>query len=1277
MGYCFFKVSFLKLILHLLSSIMSESAEYKAIKDCHSSLLTCIKQSPKDVSDHLLRFEILAPNDRDYLRNDTHDAGDKARRIMESVLLQIKNNPLVFHSFVSALEEAGSFTKATVQKLIDALQRQHQQCDQTQRIGADNEGQAGEELQPRSVSTSLSGFASLTAPDSKFFSFQCDCGKCTILGHVTGRDKCLSSKPPQIKRCTRDTPCSDTVSATEISYKMFMTALRDETRHIHSKFCSLLTNTIMNLEKQYDITKVKQYVQALLTPQESYFNPIYRRPSEQILFRDVTSFSELSVFLQNNFCSWFNYSLISVMREEFLFPYENDQALLRYEHLFRQYVNRRCFLFVDDFGPQPSHIESVEITCKIDVDFQTITFDQIQKLELVFMKCWEQIIPHQVLNLKNVREGCTELVFRVPAYFKHIYGQLSLEQMQHLKENAFIEVKIGQQVILKAEDNSTKKLLKAFGQDGGDPTSALTLLIGLDPTVDVSSIRDSDGMTLLHLACRWDWSKWGLLVTQLVETHHHNVSVVNEDGDTPLHIAARFNNRGAAEYLLELSDANARNNVGLTAFDIADQKQHQEVLRVLVECDEIFANIPIISVPIISTHDDSQSDEPIHGTSSDSDTLPMSPSADESTSTQEDGWNSMTSASTVEGASSALSTSLTCNSVMEDVCLNTEVQSHVHDQRITSVMEDVCKKTGVRDQQLNPEIPESDIILLVDKSSHLDKALTINDLQHVFEQLHESASSHWFDLGLALDLSYHVLTDINRKHHDTSNMSCLREMLATLLSTQHVTWSLLSDALKNPTVGLINLADSITDQSRAERHGCAIRSRNLRSDNSEPNQQCTTIDETTDSKASSESECIKNPRLSIIPSPTYNSLAPCSPHVRSPAKSLQLQSTTLLRGSEVINELCTPPNDSNSKQEYKRDTTKVRCLDFVNNHSDVWMSKILCRCCIPTTLKRKCNMFFFFYIIIFFAMCTASALSSTIISIHQESNHGSVHITQLIQQSVLPIARVRPNVKQLTFTETPNTQIIPIYFNISNCDDIRKENTTIHEEGILTPEENTPIYELYTQYIASLRLQIQVSADYNSSECPVVLVVYDNVDEYESFLLNGSWTFTYMEHCIKNNNFSISIILAGNSYYFFGVHFEANSHVMGNITYRINGWNEENSTSSFTSFCSITSTTTTECNHNFNSFVDTPEFCIVGVVPKRNASDVVRKAEIQYSYSILSSTALLFLLGLWLLLITLFLLWLLVPFFYNCCKKLKYCTKLKKDSEGSVAFPNRREYTKL
>ena len=84
----------------------------------------------------------------------------------------------------------------------------------------------------------------------------------------------------------------------------------------------------------------------------------------------------------------------------------------------------------------------------------------------------------------------------------------------------------------------------------------------------------------------------------------------------------------------------------------------------------------------------------------------------------------------------------------------------------------------------------------------------MTDLQHVYEKL-KSASPHWFNLGLALGLSHFVLTNIDSEHRG-NNVSCLREMLAKLLSTQHVTWSLLSDALKRPTVDLINLADSIT-----------------------------------------------------------------------------------------------------------------------------------------------------------------------------------------------------------------------------------------------------------------------------------------------------------------------------------------------------------------------------------------------------------------------------------------------------------------------------------
>ena len=84
--------------------------------------------------------------------------------------------------------------------------------------------------------------------------------------------------------------------------------------------------------------------------------------------------------------------------------------------------------------------------------------------------------------------------------------------------------------------------------------------------------------------------------------------------------------------------------------------------------------------------------------------------------------------------------------------------------------------------------------------------LTISDLQKVYEKL-ESASPKWFELGLALGLSHPNLTNIKEQNED--NQICLREMLAKLLGTQRVTWSLLSGGLKKTTVGLYNLADTI------------------------------------------------------------------------------------------------------------------------------------------------------------------------------------------------------------------------------------------------------------------------------------------------------------------------------------------------------------------------------------------------------------------------------------------------------------------------------------
>ena len=137
----------------------------------------------------------------------------------------------------------------------------------------------------------------------------------------------------------------------------------------------------------------------------------------------------------------------------------------------------------------------------------------------------------------------------------------------------------------------TAKLLKVF-QDGSNDFSASTLLKVLASAVDVKSIQDQDGMSLLHLACHWDWSRWGVVIKLLIEKHQCDSNAVNEDGDTPLHVASQFNNAGAVHYLLsfESCDPNLENKLGLSPLDIAHNKQHRGVLRELLSTNRVLAD---------------------------------------------------------------------------------------------------------------------------------------------------------------------------------------------------------------------------------------------------------------------------------------------------------------------------------------------------------------------------------------------------------------------------------------------------------------------------------------------------------------------------------------------------------------------------------------------------------------------------------------------------------------------------------------------------------------
>ncbi len=91
-----------------------------------------------------------------------------------------------------------------------------------------------------------------------------------------------------------------------------------------------------------------------------------------------------------------------------------------------------------------------------------------------------------------------------------------------------------------------------------------------------------------------------------------------------------------------------------------------------------------------------------------------------------------------------------------------------------------------------------------------DAELNCDDLSDIKSNLY-NARSKWEDIGLSLNIDLETLTcvkSLNRERHD----DCLQEMLAhRLQATPSLTWRMLCECLRCPTVARNNVAVEIED----------------------------------------------------------------------------------------------------------------------------------------------------------------------------------------------------------------------------------------------------------------------------------------------------------------------------------------------------------------------------------------------------------------------------------------------------------------------------------
>ena len=81
------------------------TCEYRTLRKCYKIIKDGIQQSPGDTADCLIPTDLLSEDDHSYIRNESHDDGEKARKIVDAVLQQVKAEATLFHTFIGAMKQ--------------------------------------------------------------------------------------------------------------------------------------------------------------------------------------------------------------------------------------------------------------------------------------------------------------------------------------------------------------------------------------------------------------------------------------------------------------------------------------------------------------------------------------------------------------------------------------------------------------------------------------------------------------------------------------------------------------------------------------------------------------------------------------------------------------------------------------------------------------------------------------------------------------------------------------------------------------------------------------------------------------------------------------------------------------------------------------------------------------------------------------------------------------------------------------------------------------------
>ena len=273
--------------------------------------------------------------------------------------------------------------------------------------------------------------------------FSCGCGKCDLTTYL--EKGCPSSWE------YTEFPYLFPKKPSTSEFRLVKWKLLKASQKIVQRFASLECNTISMLkEKQVPLDEVKNYVLTLgVIHKESVYKdkPLLLQESDKI--EAVRDFGSL-FFILKGYYSWFSFSIIEALREDFLFHERtgDDERLNTYKSQFQGFCRHRIFECPKSMFSNPNSKGFVPLILKVDDDFNKYNLNHVVE----FQSSVSEILglSKHTLQLCNVMDGCITVVFKMPSWLAGVIT-ISIEQKQELMNIRVKELKVMTHVYFEDE----------------------------------------------------------------------------------------------------------------------------------------------------------------------------------------------------------------------------------------------------------------------------------------------------------------------------------------------------------------------------------------------------------------------------------------------------------------------------------------------------------------------------------------------------------------------------------------------------------------------------------------------------------------------------------------------------------------------------------------------------------------------------------------------------------------------------------------------------------